>query len=77
MTIGSDGRFAINNVQADNSLIIGCFGYKTQIIKPDFTSEMIVKLMKDTVILLRYRMSTSEILILHLQALLLQLMVKY
>lgn len=47
MTIGSDGRFAINNVQADNSLIIGCFGYKTQTIKPDFTSEMIIKLTKD------------------------------
>ncbi len=47
MTIGSDGRFAINNVQADNSLIIGCFGYKTQTIKPDFNSEMIIKLTKD------------------------------
>ena len=42
-----DGRFAINNIQADNSLIIGCFGYKTQTIKPDFTSEMIVKLAKE------------------------------
>ena len=47
MTVGSDGRFAIDNVQADNSLIIGCFGYKTQIIKPDFTSEMIIKLTKE------------------------------
>jgi TonB family protein len=47
MTVGSDGRFAINNVKADNSLIIGCFGYKTQIIKPDFTSEMIIKLTKE------------------------------
>jgi hypothetical protein len=47
MTVGSDGRFAIDNVQADNSLIIGCFGYKTQMIKPDFTSEMIIKLTKE------------------------------
>jgi beta-lactamase regulating signal transducer with metallopeptidase domain len=47
MAVGSDGRFAINNVQADNSLIIGCFGYKTLTIKPDFTSEMIIKLTKN------------------------------
>jgi TonB family protein len=46
VTTGSDGRFAINDVQADDSLVIGCFGYKKQTIKPDFTSEMIIKLTK-------------------------------
>lgn len=43
---GSDGGFALNNVQADDSLLIGCFGYKKQALKADFASEMIVKLIK-------------------------------
>jgi TonB family protein len=43
---GSDGRFAIYDVQADDSLVIGCFGYNKQTIKADFTSEMIIKLTK-------------------------------
>lgn len=47
VTTGSDGRFAINNVQADDSLVIGCFGYEKQTIKPDFTSEMIIKMIKE------------------------------
>ena len=47
MTVGPDGRFAINNVQPGNSLIIGCLGYKTQTINPDFDSEMIIKLTKE------------------------------
>jgi TonB family protein len=47
VTTGSDGRFVIIDVQADDSLIIGCFGYKKQTIKADFTSEMIIKLTKE------------------------------
>jgi beta-lactamase regulating signal transducer with metallopeptidase domain len=44
VTTGSDGHFAINDVQGDDSLVIGCFGYIKQTIKADLTSEMIVKL---------------------------------
>ena len=47
VTTDVDGSFAINDVQADDSLVIGCFGYKKQTIKADFTSEMIIKLIKD------------------------------
>jgi len=47
VTTGSDGHFTIKDVQADDSLVIGCFGYKKQTIKPDFTSEMKIKLTKE------------------------------
>ena len=44
---GSDGRFVINNLLKDATLEFTCIGYKTQILKPDFTSEMVVKMVKD------------------------------
>jgi TonB family protein len=44
---GSDGRFTIYNVQADAYLSFFLRGYKRQTIKADFTSEMIIKMIKD------------------------------
>lgn len=46
-TTGQDGRFSINNVQADASLLFSCRGYKGLTLKPDFSKEMSVKMEKD------------------------------
>ena len=46
-TTGSDGRFEINNVQADASLLFFCRGYKRLTLKADFNKEMTVKMEKD------------------------------
>jgi TonB family protein len=42
----ADGLFIISDVQPNDSLVIGCFGYYTKTIKPDFTSEMKIYLKK-------------------------------
>ena len=47
MTAGADGRFEIDNVKPGYTLKIGCWGYLTQTIKPDFTSDMIITLKKN------------------------------
>ena len=47
VTSGDDGRFSINNVQADASLMLHCTGYKGLTVKPDFTKEMSIKMEKD------------------------------
>lgn len=46
-TTGPDGRFSIINVQADASIFFSCRGYKQLMLKPVFTSEMTVKMVKD------------------------------
>jgi TonB family protein len=46
-TTGPDGRFEINNVQADASLLFFCRGYKRLTLKADFNKEMTVKMEKD------------------------------
>ncbi|MCJ7448942.1 MAG: TonB family protein [Bacteroidales bacterium] len=46
-TTGSDGRFAINNIQPDASLLFFCRGYKLLTLKADFNKEMTVKLERD------------------------------
>lgn len=46
-TTGSDGRFEINNVQADASLLFFCRGYKLLTLKADFNKEMTVKMERD------------------------------
>lgn len=43
----SDGRFTINDVEIDDSLVIGSFGYVKRTIKPEFTSEMTISLVKE------------------------------
>ncbi len=44
VTTGPDGRFEINNVQADALLIFSGRGYKKLSLKPDFNSAMTVKM---------------------------------
>jgi TonB family protein len=41
---GSDGRFSIDNVQSDASLLFFYRGYKQLVLKPDFVKEMNVKM---------------------------------
>lgn len=47
VTSGRDGRFELNNVQPDASLMFFSQGYKGLTLKADFTREMIVKMEKD------------------------------
>ena len=42
-----DGRFTLNNVQDDASLVFSCRGYKDLKIKPEFKIEMSVRMEKD------------------------------
>lgn len=44
---GSDGRFALSNIQKDASLSFECIGYKKQAVKADFNSEMVITMEKD------------------------------
>jgi TonB family protein len=46
-TTGKDGRFEVNNVGPDASLLFFCQGYKGLTFKADFTKEMKVKMEKD------------------------------
>jgi TonB family protein len=43
----SAGRFELKHIQKDASLLISGIGYKDQTLKPDFTSEMVIKMVKD------------------------------
>jgi beta-lactamase regulating signal transducer with metallopeptidase domain len=42
-----DGRFTMNDIKPDTELTIECRGFKTQILKADFSSIMTVKMVKD------------------------------
>jgi hypothetical protein len=44
----SDGRFEANDIQPGTSIRIECRGFKGQTLKADFSSEMVVKLYRDT-----------------------------
>lgn len=46
---GSDGHFIIKNLAKDAGLQLefSCIGYKTQVLKPDFATDMVVKMVKD------------------------------
>jgi TonB family protein len=46
-TTGKDGRFEVNNVGPEASLLFFCQGYKGLTLKADFTKEMNVKMEKD------------------------------
>ena len=43
----SDGRFELKHIQKDASLLVSGIGYKDQTLKPDFVSEMVIKMVKD------------------------------
>ena len=42
-----DGRFTLNDIKPEASLLIEYRGFKSQTFKTDFTSEMVVKLVRD------------------------------
>jgi TonB family protein len=52
-TLGSTadlkGLYKIDNVPEDGLLIFSFVGYKTRVLKPDFNSEMTVKMVRDTI----------------------------
>lgn len=43
------GYFRLDNVPEEAMIVVSYVGFKTKIIKPDFTSEMIVTLIRDTI----------------------------
>jgi TonB family protein len=45
----SKGSFKIDNVPADGNLVVSFVGFKTKVLKPDFNSDMTIKMVKDTV----------------------------
>jgi len=45
-TTDSNGNFTLNDVQTEDSLVIGCFGYVKQTIKPEFASVMTITMIK-------------------------------
>ena len=47
ITTGSDGHFALYNLQIHDSLKVICMGYKDQILKANLVSEMVVKMVRD------------------------------
>jgi beta-lactamase regulating signal transducer with metallopeptidase domain len=47
ITTGSDGYFALYNLQIHDSLKVICMGYKDQILKANLVSEMVVKMIRD------------------------------
>jgi TonB family protein len=52
------GSFKLDNIPEDGILIFSFVGYKTKALKPVFTSEMIVSMVKDTVKYLNLNIST-------------------
>lgn len=46
----SKGAFTLNNVPEDGSLVISFVGFKSSVIKPDFSSDMIIKMSRQTVV---------------------------
>jgi TonB family protein len=44
---GSDGRFALNNVQDNAFLVLNCRGYASVTVRADYKSEMTIKMSKD------------------------------
>jgi len=44
---GTDGRFSLINISENESLLFSCIGYKDQMLKPGFTSDMVIKMVKD------------------------------
>jgi TonB family protein len=44
-----DGHFKLNNIPDGESLVISFVGFKSKVLKPDFTSEMYIIMVRDTV----------------------------
>ena len=45
----SKGYFKIDNVPADGLLVISFVGFKSKVMKPDFSSDMTIKMVQDTI----------------------------
>jgi TonB family protein len=52
------GFFKLDNIPDDGLLIVSFVGYKSKVVKPDFTSEMTVSMVKDTIKYLNLNIST-------------------
>jgi TonB family protein len=48
-TTDAKGNFRISNVPDNASLVVSFVGFKTKVVKPVFTSDMIIKMVSDTV----------------------------
>jgi TonB family protein len=48
-----NGYFKIDNVPADGNLVVSFVGFKSKVLKPDFNSDMTIKMVRDTVKLSR------------------------
>lgn len=47
ITTGSDGHFALYNLQMHDSLKVICMGYKDQVLKANLVSEMVIKMVRN------------------------------
>ena len=47
VTTDNEGRFVLNNITPDQSLLFFCRGYRQMTLKPDFSKEMSVRLERD------------------------------
>ncbi len=52
------GFFKLDNIPDDGLLIVSFVGYKSKVVKPDFTSEMTVSMVKDTIKYLNLNIGT-------------------
>jgi TonB family protein len=52
------GNFRLENIPKDESLVISYVGFKSKVLKPDFTSEMAIKMVRDTVKYLNLNLNT-------------------
>ena len=61
-TIGTSadikGFFKLGNVSDDGLLVVSFVGFKSKVIKPDFTSEMTIQMVKDTIKYLNSNINT-------------------
>jgi len=52
------GYFKLENIPNDGLLVISFVGFKSKVLKPDFTSEMAISMMRDTIKYLNTNIST-------------------
>ena len=49
VTTDDKGSFTLKNVPDDGELVVTYVGFKSKVVKPDFTTSMTIKMVKDTV----------------------------
>ena len=55
-----EGRFKLINIAEDAMLVVSYVGFKTQVVKPDFGSEMTVKMVRNTLSTDKVNVTPSE-----------------